>query len=76
MGNTETKRRRYQSFKEPRASADRSDILKTRQNTITDDYDLLTKNPKILGSGINGKVLLCQHKITKKKFDLKVISNL
>lgn len=76
MGNSDSKKRN-QSVKEPRRSRDytRTDILKTKQNLITDDYDLLTKNPRVLGTGINGRVTLCQHKGTKKKFALKVSIN-
>ena len=78
MGNSDSKKgeRRYKSFKEKGpsiASENRADILRTKQNLITDDYELYSKNPKILGTGINGKVVICQHKSTKKKYALKVI---
>lgn len=77
MGNSDSKKgeRRYKSFKERRPSAtseNRTNILKTKQNFITDDYEIFSKNPKVLGTGINGKVVVCQHKITKKKHALKV----
>ena len=74
MGNSDS-RKRNQSLKEPRRSRDytvRNDILRTKQSLITDDYDLLIKNQRILGTGINGKVTLCQHKATKRKYALKV----
>ncbi len=76
MGNSDSKKeRRYKSFKENRpsiSSENRADILRTKQNLITDDYELFSKQPKILGTGINGKVVICQHKTTKKKYALKV----
>ena len=76
MGNSDSKkddkRKHSMSLKNPRASISQTNILITKQNAITEDYDLLSKNPKVLGTGINGKVILCQNKITKKKYALKV----
>jgi hypothetical protein len=75
MGNSDSKKdekRKYMSFKQPRTSVSQTNILITKQHAITDDYDLLSKNPRVLGTGINGKVILCQNKNTKKKYALKV----
>jgi hypothetical protein len=41
----------------------------TRKNAITDEYELLKE---ALGIGISGKVLKCQHRMTKQKCALKV----
>ena len=46
-------------------------VLVPKENPIQEDYVIF--NNKKLGSGCNGEVLLCQHRITKKKFALKVI---
>lgn len=43
-------------------------ILKT--SPITDDYEI---SNKVLGLGINGKVVQCFNKATQEKFALKVI---
>lgn len=43
-------------------------ILVTKTNPINDDYTIL----KNIGEGANGKVLLCQSKIDKAKYALKV----
>ena len=43
--------------------------FKAKKNAITDDYDI---SKKVLGLGINGKVLECSHKQTKEKVALKV----
>ncbi len=48
-------------------------ILVTKTTAITDDYILLTKRE--IGSGISGKVILCQHKVTKIKYALKKIKD-
>ena len=40
-----------------------------KKNAITDDYEI---SKKVLGLGINGKVLECTHKQTKEKYALKV----
>lgn len=43
--------------------------LKTKISLITNDYDL---SQKVLGVGINGKVLECFEKKTRHRFALKV----
>ncbi|XP_072027648.1 MAP kinase-activated protein kinase 2-like isoform X1 [Amphiura filiformis] len=43
-----------------------------KKNAITDDYDI---SKKVLGLGINGKVLECTHKQTKEKYALKVLGD-
>lgn len=43
--------------------------LQPKTSLITDDYDL---SQKVLGVGINGKVLECFEKKTGKRFALKV----
>lgn len=43
--------------------------LKTKVSLITNDYDL---SQKVLGVGINGKVLECFEKKTRHRFALKV----
>lgn len=43
-------------------------ILVTKTNPINDDYLIL----KHIGEGANGKVLLCQNKLDKTKYALKV----
>ena len=40
-----------------------------KKNAITDDYEI---SKKVLGLGINGKVLECTHRQTKEKYALKV----
>ena len=41
----------------------------TRRNDITDDY-IVSK--ETLGVGINGKIVKCWHRVTKRKCALKV----
>lgn len=41
----------------------------TRRDLITDDYEISETS---LGSGINGKVLTCWHRETRRKCALKV----
>jgi hypothetical protein len=41
----------------------------TRRNAITDEYEVSKES---LGVGINGKVLTCTHRETKRKCALKV----
>ena len=43
--------------------------LKTKSSLISNDYDL---SQKVLGVGINGKVLECFEKKTGKRYALKV----
>jgi hypothetical protein len=43
----------------------------TRRNAITDEYEVSKES---LGVGINGKVLTCIHRDTKRKCALKVNS--
>lgn len=43
--------------------------LQSKSSPITNDYDL---SQKVLGVGINGKVLECFEKKTGKRFALKV----
>ena len=43
--------------------------LKPKKNPITDDYKL---SNTVLGLGINGKVVECNHKATETKCALKV----
>lgn len=45
--------------------------LRTKSSLITNDYDL---SQKVLGVGINGKVLECFEKKTGKRFALKVFN--
>ncbi|CAF3186282.1 unnamed protein product [Rotaria sp. Silwood2] len=44
----------------------------TRRNDITNEYDLSEES---LGVGINGKVLTCWHRATKRKCALKIIKD-
>lgn len=46
--------------------------LKTKVSLITNDYDL---SQKVLGVGINGKVLECFEKKTRHRFALKVLQD-
>ena len=43
--------------------------LQPKKTPITDDYEL---SSKVLGLGINGKVVVCYRKTDKKKCALKV----
>ena len=43
--------------------------LMLKKSRLEDDYII---TGKVLGEGVNGKVLACIHKITKEKFALKV----
>jgi len=43
--------------------------LQPKKNPITDDYEL---SSKVLGLGINGKVLVCRNKTDNRKCALKV----
>ena len=54
-----------------RETANRSNVLVTKTTSINDNY-ILYENV-VLGEGGNGKVLMCMHKNTKKKYALKVI---
>lgn len=47
-----------------------SRILRPKKTAITEDYEL---SPQVLGVGINGKVLRCYDKKTRKECALKVI---
>ena len=47
---------------------DRLDVLVTKVNPITDDYDILQTR--------NGNIVLCQHKETKIKYAVKVTLSL
>ena len=49
----------------------RSNVLVTKTTSINDNY-ILYENV-VLGEGGNGKVLMCMHKKTKKKYALKVL---
>jgi len=44
--------------------------LQPKKTPITDDYEL---SNKVLGLGINGKVVVCQRKSDSRKCALKVI---
>ena len=68
MGNQQMKKERSQSVLRPNQF--QKDFLTPKKYPITSDYILFAKNE--LGTGINGKVLLCQHKLTRKKYALKV----
>ena len=43
--------------------------LQPKKSPITDDYEL---SNKVLGLGINGKVVVCQNKASNRKCALKV----
>jgi len=43
--------------------------LQPKKTPITDDYEL---SSKVLGLGINGKVVVCHHKASHQKCALKV----
>jgi len=47
--------------------------LQPKRTPITDDYSLSTK---VLGLGINGKVVVCHAKADNRKCALKVLHNL
>lgn len=55
------------------ARSNKPHVLVTKTTAITDDYLLLTKRE--IGTGISGKVILCQNKKTKKKYALKRIKD-
>ncbi len=61
-------RKRHSSVRAENAR--RSNVLVTKTTPFTNEYVVLEKRQ--LGVGVNGKVLLCQHKTTKKKYALKV----
>ncbi|CAM4897814.1 unnamed protein product, partial [Rotaria socialis] len=44
----------------------------TRRNAITDEYEVSEES---LGIGINGKVLTCWQRVTKRKCALKIIKD-
>lgn len=73
MGNQQGTAKRSKSMA-PNANSNlnsvrvNSNILVTRTNPINDDYVIL----KNIGEGANGKVFLCQNKMDKTKYALKV----
>ncbi len=80
MGNKHGTHKRSKSFKHITkhlndgfkiASSNNSNqqILITKTNSFEDDYIILNKK---LGSGFNGEVVLCQNKLDKQKYALKV----
>ncbi len=77
MGAEVSNLKRGKSSRRTRTQSDTSRqkprILETKTTAITDDYTLLTKRE--IGTGISGKVILCQHKATKVKYALKKIKD-
>ena len=75
--NNSKAERKYMSRKRTSSAYDarsnKPHVLVTKTTAITDDYLLLTKRE--IGTGISGKVILCQNKKTKKKYALKRIKD-
>ena len=63
-----TTKKRNNSLRE---ASSRPNVLVTKTTPINNEYILSEK--RFLGKGVNGNVLLCQHKTTKQKYALKVI---
>lgn len=48
-------------------------VLKFKTNPIREDYKIGTK---VLGVGINGKVVECENRVTGKRFAIKILRDL
>ena len=69
--NRHSFRKRKLSERDLSSERHRPHVLVTKTTAITDDYTLLMKRE--IGNGVSGKVILCQHKVSKKKFALKKV---
>ena len=71
MGNTSCATTRRQSRVYETIDNSRPNLLVTKRHLISIDYKL--HKDQIIGNGLSGHVIVCQHKETHKKYALKVI---
>ena len=71
MGNTSCATTRRQSGVYETIDDSRPNLLVTKRHLISVDYKLY--KDQIIGNGVSGPVIVCQHKKTHKKYALKVI---